>query len=357
MASNQNMLSIFTLCEQRRKEQLLNVPPSREELQSPYETTNFTKFQLDMRRKAEVLKYNNGNTKTNTLTKNQRWAQLVNGNAPKTYIKGNVIIETEGLKVISCNGNAVVSSSSAAGVPKDIHTGVNSLFYDPAVILYNYQNPVLTRSYGVINGQEPTDPILYTNYMDVYTPSDTYSKITTIQFTSAAQNSQYSISLLNIPLAIEIYGKLSGTNVRETINSIRIHSFSSQAYFNDNLVTTNNDVVYSFLPNNLNDLNYTLDISTNTNINGTSFSGTQYIGLLSISNIVLTASPGYIYDIGLVVDIGKPLSYSHVPSIGASLISNVSSSYLSQHTPHNCTIRPTTSISGVTLGTFQVTAV
>jgi hypothetical protein len=157
-----NMLSILSLCEQRRKEQLLNVPPSRETLVSPYETTNFTKFQLDMRRKAEILKYNNGNTKTNKLTKKQSWAQIINGSVPSvssSYINRNKVFDTDALKVISCNGNLIVSPSSASDVPNDIYNGVNTLFYDPNVILYNYLNPVLTRSYGIINGKEQTDPI------------------------------------------------------------------------------------------------------------------------------------------------------------------------------------------------------
>jgi hypothetical protein len=105
-------------------------------------------------------------------------------------------------------------------------------------------------------------------------------------------------------------------------------------------------------------LNYTLDISTNTIIHGKTFSGTQYIGLLSISNIVLEASPGYIYDIRLKASISNPPPYNSIPNINVSLISNVSSSYLLQHPLYNCkSITPSPSYSIDTLGTFQVTAV
>ena len=73
-------LSIKSICDQRRQQMLRNIPPSRINIISPYDTTNYTKFDLDMRRKAEVLKYKKGSTKGNSLTKNQRWAQIVNGN-------------------------------------------------------------------------------------------------------------------------------------------------------------------------------------------------------------------------------------------------------------------------------------
>jgi hypothetical protein len=357
MASNQNILTdICTLYQQRRKEQLLNVPPSRETLISPYETTNFTKFQLDMRRKAEVLKYNSGNTKTNKLSKKQLWSQLVKGNAPKIYIKGNTVIETEGFKVYNCNGQPIISSASAAGVP---NTGVNSLFYDPNVVLYNYQNPVLTRSYGVVNGQEPTNPIVSVKYTDVYTTGNTLSNIASIMFTNAAINPSYNINLLNIPLAIQIEGVLEANHVNQSINSIVINSFSIKAYYNNSLVPINSDYGNSFIYGNTiipNNKEMTLNISAGAS--ETRFLGTQYIGLLNLTNITLKATPGYIYDIILNGTIGFPKSYTGgIASMRVSLISNVSSNYLIQNPSYNCTITPSTSVSGFTFGDFQVTAV
>ena len=54
---------------QRRKMQLLNIPPTRYTPISPY--PQFTQFQLNMRRKVEILKYSasNTNSKTNNFTK------------------------------------------------------------------------------------------------------------------------------------------------------------------------------------------------------------------------------------------------------------------------------------------------
>ena len=46
--------TIKTACEQRKFNMLFNIPPVRNEIVSPYPT--FTKNQLDMRRKTEILK-------------------------------------------------------------------------------------------------------------------------------------------------------------------------------------------------------------------------------------------------------------------------------------------------------------
>jgi hypothetical protein len=76
---------LFDICKQRKRQQLFSTPPIRLELQkSPYEIQQngkkYTKNQLDMRRKAEILKYSSNvmSTQTNSFTKSQKWAHLVN---------------------------------------------------------------------------------------------------------------------------------------------------------------------------------------------------------------------------------------------------------------------------------------
>lgn len=67
------------LLNQRNEYNYYNAPPARVETQSPY--PNNTANELNMRRKAEVLKYKNNsqNTKTNDLTKKQNYALLSRG--------------------------------------------------------------------------------------------------------------------------------------------------------------------------------------------------------------------------------------------------------------------------------------
>jgi hypothetical protein len=71
------------ILEQKKQFAIFNAAPPRAETASPY--GNYTKAQLDMRRKAEVLKHSNNrqNTKTNNLTKNQHWAMLARGSGTR----------------------------------------------------------------------------------------------------------------------------------------------------------------------------------------------------------------------------------------------------------------------------------
>lgn len=71
------------IIEQRKQFAIFNDAPPRAETISPYD--NHTKDQLDMRRKAEILKHSNNrqNTKTNNLTKKQHWAMLARGSGTR----------------------------------------------------------------------------------------------------------------------------------------------------------------------------------------------------------------------------------------------------------------------------------
>jgi hypothetical protein len=72
-------LAIQSICSLRRAQMLTNVPPSRIELEaSPY-VSGYRKIDLDMRRKAEILKYQNASLKTNSFTKRQQFSRLVKG--------------------------------------------------------------------------------------------------------------------------------------------------------------------------------------------------------------------------------------------------------------------------------------
>jgi hypothetical protein len=97
-------------------------------LASPY--LEFTRTQLDMRRKVEILKYENNatNTKTNNFTKNQQWSMLVNGtmkNAPQIKIQEDQI----------CPSNDYLPKLSS---DSDVPGKVIVLQLDPSVPLYNY---------------------------------------------------------------------------------------------------------------------------------------------------------------------------------------------------------------------------
>jgi hypothetical protein len=350
-----NLSSIISFCAQRKQQQLFNIPLSRIEIVSPYENSNVTKFQLDMRRKAEVLLYNQGNTKTNPLTKNQKWAQVVNGKSPpvsKSFL--NQKKESDSYQVLNNWNNKIniPTPSSSCNVPNDYMNNVNYLFYDPSVVLYNYINPISTRSYGIINEALDTSVIRYVNYTDINTDiSSNY--ISTVIFTDVADNVYYNLSLNNIPLAFQINGEISkNTNGSAYINIFQNYSYTLNIYYNDELVTSVNP---SF---NLYPSNDYFEIKNISN-NSTTFSGTFLIGYLDITNIRIYGTPGYVYNFQLIINFNsnseskdKNGTY-HLTNINESIIANVSTT-----SKKNCdisfeNITPTIN----TLGSFTISVV
>ena len=120
--NSSNCIALF----QRNQKLLFKIPSSRLETVSPYPTNSV--FQLDMRRKAEILQYSNSssNSKTNNFTKKTNMSRILRG------IK------------MSSSCDTISNPSYASGVPgKNIN-----LFYDPKTPLYNYGTNI--NSYGRI---------------------------------------------------------------------------------------------------------------------------------------------------------------------------------------------------------------
>jgi hypothetical protein len=120
-------------CLLRTNIALNNVPPTRINIVSPY--PSFTRPQLDMRRKVEILKYSNNNSssKTNNFSKKQQWSMLVNG---ITKNSSQAIVSSELPEVLECPlDDLIPTSSSSCDVPgKSI-----LLQLDPTIPLYNYK--------------------------------------------------------------------------------------------------------------------------------------------------------------------------------------------------------------------------
>lgn len=121
------MTSINPNCAARMEAMLNHVPPQRITLVSPYD--KYTQYQLDMRRKAEVLQYRNGPTRAGGFTKKQLFAKTVTLTNPSS-------INTRNLAEQCASIDTTLSKpmpASASGVP-----GGGFLFYDPSIPLYNY---------------------------------------------------------------------------------------------------------------------------------------------------------------------------------------------------------------------------
>ena len=122
------------MCIQKHQRAINNVPPLRLQKFSPYRTyevnennvqigtsTGLTKRQLDMRRKIEILKYQN---KNGHQTQRNQFTSLIN--VPSSSARR--------IPTVECYKNPNKNKNSSADVP-----GRNMIFeYDPSVPLYNF---------------------------------------------------------------------------------------------------------------------------------------------------------------------------------------------------------------------------
>ena len=137
--SDSAIVNLIIAHDQRQRLAYFHKPPVRYNPVSPYPQN--TKAQLDMRRKAEILKYSNNqqNTKTNNTTKKEKWAYLVRGNSSQVVSYSNYINNIS----TTCSSNETQPMSTTTS---DVPGPPMNLYYDPTVPLYQYQNPSINNA-------------------------------------------------------------------------------------------------------------------------------------------------------------------------------------------------------------------
>ena len=285
-----------TYCDQRRRRALIpdmNLAKQRFELLSPYTNSSYTKYDFDMRRKAEILKYNANasSTKTNNPTKSQLYSSAMKGYGSFSHLspaqlKQLQVVGTVNGKVVTCGGQLIKTPLSASNVPPTNSPYYNTkyLYDDENVTLYLYGNQ--TETYAIQN------PPLLTNFYSVtgyntIAKQDTSGIFATIGITEAMQYESYTFTI-SLPISIQIDGSINTIYPTiEPVVRIKINPVLNVYYSSDLVIASN----YSY---SLPDSSFTLvDISANTSL---TYSATQYIGNLSINNVSLYTQPTYIYD-------------------------------------------------------------
>lgn len=283
-----------SFCQQRKLMQMYNVPLPRFTPVSPYAKGNFTKMQLDMRRKAEVLKYsaNKSSSQTNNLTKKQQFALLIKGgiaSPSQAVMKSN--------SVTCAEDEMMLTPTTSCDVPGP----VMYLYNDETVPLYNYSD-FNTRTYpnfipdNLAQWQFVVQPdtLVYDNGTSVLyyliinnsisKPLYTYNIVTPVGLTMSG----------SIPPG---YVKPSGFNGNI---SLQVNSASLLIYYNNSLVKT---VVLGLV--NLSGFAIIVNIPTsNTSSAPLPFSVKQFLGNLAFNNIQLYTTASYVYTFVLSVDIG-----------------------------------------------------
>jgi len=301
------MSGLTEFCDQRRQRMLFTNPLSiiRYTPISPYDGT-VTQQQLDMRRKAEILEYNanKSNTKTNNLTRTEKWSRYANG-----------YYET-----ICASDKQIPTPTSSSNIPGPIIM----LYNNPNVPLYNYASGV--DSYGIINPSIATGwNTLTPNNVECKTTVDT--TISSILIQPGIDSPTYNFTI-KTPIAIYLYGTTTG-NSTVTIN---INKITPSVLYGGNVVQTT--PLCSF---NSTSLDLSLNSPTTTNLTiPYSYSAVVYMGIVTISNIVLPTYPGFVYNFNINCLLNH--TYSNVnlsPTVG--VYSNLTVDKLNQ-TLVNCTI-------------------
>ena len=282
--------------DQKRRFQLLNIPPVRYDnlATNPYIKKGvtglyYTKADLDMRRKVEILKYsaNRMSTQTNSLTKAERYAQAVRGKLQQrtysnSYLQQNVVNG----QLIACP--PVQTSTTASDVPgPPIY-----LYEDDTVPLYNF-NKDSNDVYGIQNQALNPYPIQwdYIRLSNILTTTD-YATFTSIYIVNT--DSPKYIFSIQTPISFVLSGKLQqgvvGPYIDSAAMSISIRSITL------NVKYSYSNVLLVPAPTIIYGTGQTIDVSMNM-INTSTFSANCYLGLLQINNLQLPTQHGNIYDI------------------------------------------------------------
>ena len=308
---------------QRRKMQLLNIPPTRYTPISPYPT--FTQFQLNMRRKVEILKYSasNTNSKTNNFTKSERWKQLVSGNYQRRTIPQYDIMQaTDNNNVIDCSANdSIPLPTSSSGVPGP----TVYLYEDPTVPLYNYN---VVRSYSILD--EKNDQKWNTNpYNNIICSSGNETLITLLGIRSYIDKHVYSFNL-QMSTGIYVSGNVNSSGYSTPL-TFSISNINCNIYYNDNLVLSPT-IPYSGLSN--------LSVNIGNSTINQQFNASLHVGNITIDNFTLPTNANMVYDIKLIFTISQPSNSSYtITNLGAYC--NLSQNNL--NVANNCVINGTQS--------------
>lgn len=299
------VLNFTSICAQRKLQMLFNTPLSRYTPISPY--PQYTQSELDMRRKAEILKYSSSSSssQTNNLTRKEKWAKISNAK-----YNGNTLFCPDDLYL------PTLSSSCDVPGPITILRNVSS------VPLYNYATK--TNSFAVDNSSSTTNyDYIIKNNINIKPNTETSLVLLNIKNN---QNTNIHSFSIHIPFCFYI----SGSNINpsgEMDLQILLNSMSVITYYGDEVSLAINGVPkYSYTTMAI-PINLTLVPPNNKDL--FSFSAFVYGGMLKLSNINLYTQPGFVYDINLsfnpVISSSNKLNTSIINNTTTSIYANITS--------------------------------
>lgn len=314
-------LSLNLICDLRKKWRLSTLPSIRLTLTSPY--PQFTQNQLDMRRKAEILKYDNlGQNKK--LTKKEKWSQLVNVNTRNRRYVSLVNYDSSGNYTVTRKDSVLCPNDQFISTPtyaSNIPGPIMNLTYDKSVPLYNYITN--NDTYSIINTDQTLSRYLVLKDDTLFLNEKETELVTLFIGTNskeATRKFNFTIPIGIYFIATQIKASLLNSPVVLLDNSLNITSVNVNVYFGNSLVTpvtvpniylSNNGKKYYFAQNQKFSTNFTINftpINTNDAVKISVFSGT-----LHIENLGLVTNPGLVYTIKatfvVTSSIAKPITF------------------------------------------------
>lgn len=317
---------IWGILNQRRQINAFAVAPPRLTLSTPYPT--YTKMQLDMRRKVEILKYQGQNSQSNNRSNAQKWSQLASGRSSSL---SQYAIENNGsstdLNNSNCPANHLIPTlTSACDVPGPPIYLTN----DPSVPLYKY---IVDRTYSILPNEIVPDFNTYTinELFQVQSAalniSTDYNKTSEIQLGSLIVNNPslspvtYSI---NTPLAIWCVGVNVGKNYNQDTKKydprptiapivISIASIYLHVYYNNVEVYDPINIPFSLSP-------LIVDVS---NTEPQVFYAIQYVGIANLQ-LTLLSTFSSIYNLSLTVNYNYDNAAKLISAFDAGVFCNLS---------------------------------
>ena len=297
---------LFGLCNPKRNITAFTNPPARVELQNnPYsieipdplnrtQTRLITQYDLNMRRKVEILKYNSTkvSTQTNSLTKSQKWSNVVSNKS--SYVVGSSSSKLIHKSTIDCPGKPTPSNHS------DIPGDVIMLYQNDDVPLYNYNVDMFSHSVLPPSTLKDwlndfgTNVYIYDSAFLMKSKYLIYSTVSNI-FIQNVDTTYYSYSLTT-PVAFTFSG--SYTPPEEATITLHIEELYLTIYYNGSIV---GNKIY---PNKqqFQNTNYIFKISqTSTNTNKIGFKATVFLTNLRWDCIKLINKSNFTYSLNLNV--------------------------------------------------------
>ena len=315
------MTDQFCLNYSVRRQRNINTELLLANINGRYDTTNnnpyvkinattglpLTQYELDMRRKVEILKYDKSSNVS--LTKKQAWTQVVKGASQRrTYSQSQLLALRNG--TANTTDDACSTLSTSAGIP-------GTPFYlklDPNVPLYNY---LISDPYAS-NNVDNTIAWTYTNNVDVFGNAPFLFTL----FVGPAIDVNYALFTFSAPISVNVAGS-SNPNIDVSGDftvTIPNENISVIVSYGGSDVTLNTNPVIT--------INYNPLITSDTQIVGKtsrgSFNGQIAIGRLEISNLGLHLSPGFVYKIGIHYAVIN--SFTNIESFTSTMITGVKNS-------------------------------